>query len=324
VYAQHRDRALNSPIQTDCVLQRNAHGHAVIVTRLKGGLGNQMFQYAFGKALALQTGSPLAIDLSFLSRNQVSQGAFVARPYLLGGFPEIRDRTTHIEPSLVPRQLRRLWGHVWHPQLKVVRETSLRFDATHFALHPPVLLDGYWQDEQYFAAQADAIRAAFTFPPLRDDPRNQHHLDAIRAASCAVAVHVRRGDYLFDGISRSHGLCSPEYYRRAFRVMDERQIGATYFFFSDDPTWVRDALAPALERSVVVDGNAERPVRDLQLMSACSHHIIANSSFSWWGAWLGGSSLQTVIAPARWYADAGLESQARDICPARWLRLEDR
>lgn len=305
----------------------------MIVTQLMGGLGNQMFQYAFGKSLSLRTGSPLAVDLSFLNQNQVSQGSYIATQYALEGFPGIRDRQIEIEPSPLPRRVRPLWRRLRHPRLRVVRETSLAFDASLLELRPPVFLHGYWQSEEYFAEHADAIRAAFTFPALVDDAPNQRVLDAIQAASCSIAVHVRRGDYLHPHIAKFIGLCSPTYYERAFRVMAERYAGATYFFFSDDPEWVRAALAPAVDSSVVVDGNAEDPMRDLFLMSACTHHVIANSSFSWWGAWLGGGptpagrahrqQAQTVIAPARWYVDADLAEQARDNCPARWLRLSD-
>ena len=171
---------------------------------------------------------------------------------------------------------------------------------------------GCWQSERYFADIADVIREDFT---LRDDldRRSQDTLDRIGGGpSCFI--HVRRGDYL----QEDNGLCSMHYYRHAVGLMRERLGDSVRFFvFSDDPAWVREAQVGGADAEII-DWNGEVPERDLALMRRCGHAIVANSSFSWWGAWLGAAAARMVIAPRVWSKG---RSDCEEIAPERWLRL---
>ncbi|TCT03964.1 alpha-1,2-fucosyltransferase [Aquabacter spiritensis] len=281
----------------------------MIVTRLAGGLGNQMFQYAAGRALALRRGTELRLDLSGLD-------APGARAYGLGAF-----RLT--APAAAAGDLppaRRSWADrlLGRPRRRLV-EASLRFDPAVIAAPDGTCLDGYWQSERYFLDQDAPIRADFTLraPP---DEANAALLDRI-AGTTGICVHVRRGDYAADPQVRAvHGTCGPDYYRAALGLLIDRLGGdLTAFVFSDDPDWTRAHIALPVPTVYVTHNAADRPHEDLRLMQACRHHVIANSTLSWWGAWLGEKPGTLAVAPTRWFASP--DRDARDIVPERWLRI---
>jgi hypothetical protein len=193
-------------------------------------------------------------------------------------------------------------------------ESTINYDPNIRTLHEPVCLVGYWQSERYFIDSADGIRADFTLrQPLSD--ANAGLLKLARSGD-SVGLHVRRGDFVsLNDAAQVHGLCSVDYYRRAISLIRNRCPECRFLVFSDDPQWARAGL-PLDPSTIFVTGNAETPEQDLALMSACKHHIIANSSFSWWAGWLGDSPDQMVIAPAPWYASPKLD--ARDLAVSRW------
>jgi len=280
----------------------------MIVARLFGGLGNQLFQYAAGRALADHLGTDLALDPRYLGGDRACG---------MGHFVQARYRTDAPLPpaksgGLLRYGLWRLFGR--SPRFH--RERGLGFDPDFLSLPDGTYLHGYWQSERYFAAIADRLRADLAFTtPL--DPANADMAARIETAPCAVSVHVRRGDYLASG---SYAACPPEYYRQAIaRLTDDVDGPLTCFIFSNDPAWARDNLDLGAEQ-VVVDINDEtRGAFDMHLMSRCAHHVIANSTFSWWGAWLGTGPDKRVIAPANWFGTARLSNP--DLIPEGWLRL---
>jgi len=183
------------------------------------------------------------------------------------------------------------------------------------------LAEGYFQSERYFEAHADVVRAELT-PARPPDPQNARWLAEIAAEPRAVSLHVRRGDYVRNAkFAAHHGTCTPAYYDRALAYVTE-QIGAApvIYVFSDDPEWVRANMQLPCDVRVVGHNDASRNVEDLRLMSACRHHIIANSSFSWWGAWLNPRRDKVVAAPAMWFADP--TSVNPDIWARGWQRIE--
>jgi hypothetical protein len=185
------------------------------------------------------------------------------------------------------------------------------------ALRDGAYLDGYWQSERYFGAIAAAVRAEFA---LRRPPEgeNARLLDAIRRAE-AVGIHVRRGDYVNDAHTAGyHGAAPAEYYAAAVARLHALVAAPDFFVFSDDPAWAERHMRVDEATVIVGHNDAEHDGEDLRLMSACRHHIIANSTFSWWAAWLGERPGQHVVAPRRWFR-AGPD--ARDLVPARWERL---
>lgn len=291
----------------------------MVIVRLTGGLGNQMFQYAAGRALADRLGTELLIDTRAFE-HALAFRAYTRRAYALAPF-SLRARVATaadlknwpvwvIEIGMRLGFVRPLFRR-WH------FESALRYDASLRTLHDPICLVGYWQSERYFIDVADGIRADFTLRESLCDA-NANLLELARSTG-AVGLHVRRGDFVsLSNAAQVHGLCSIDYYGRAINLVRSRCPGCRFLIFSDDPQWARAEL-PLDPSAVFVTGNAERPEQDLILMSACNHHIIANSSFSWWGAWLASNPSKIVIAPKRWFLNAAHD--ASDLIPDRWIRM---
>jgi hypothetical protein len=176
-------------------------------------------------------------------------------------------------------------------------------------------LCGWWQSERYFSEVADAIRRELVLQRATADTRRVEA--RLRHRAFPVAVHVRRGDYAAVASTRAfHGLCSEDYYRAAMAAVRVERPDATFVFFSDEPEWVASTFHPADDDLMTVNV-PDRPEEDLHLMTCCRAHIIANSTFSWWGAWLANTAL--VIAPRRWFQAEGVDGSA--VVPERWRRL---
>jgi len=294
----------------------------IVVTRLIGGLGNQMFQYAAGRALALRIKASLKLDLSGFSADP-------KRRYELDCFPIRAVAATDIDlqrcgaipgeqPKLMTRALRRLGVHVPTSKVSMYRERHFHFDDNLATLRAPVYLDGFWQSERYFVEVAQTVRREFT-PTQPFDANNRAFADRISAVK-ALSLHVRRGDYVDEqGTNRFHGTCSLAYYQRAVEYVSARIAEVHLFVFSDDQRWARENLQFDFPTTFVDANTPDCGFLDMQLMCRCHHHILANSSFSWWGAWLNPSLEKIVIAPARWFNAAGIDT--RDLIPKQWVRL---
>ena len=283
----------------------------MIYARLLGGLGNQMFQYAAGRALADHLGTDLALD-----RRALGTGRFV-RDDGLGHFANLRvTKPAHLPPAKSESPLRYALWRKFGRKPCFHREGGLGFDSSFFDLPDHTYLHGYWQSERYFGGDHTRLRHELTLTtPL--GPENQKMAARIKATAMPVSLHVRRGDYAASG---AYAACGPAYYRDAVGAI-AKQSGAplTVFVFSNDPNWARTHLDLGVE-TVVVDINGEGDGHfDLHLQSLCAHHVIANSTFSWWGAWLNPSPDKIVVAPKDWFAPG--QPQNPDICPDRWLRL---
>lgn len=283
----------------------------MIYTRLFGGAGNQMFQYAAGRALADHLGTDLVLDRRYMRLWDESRGDCFEH-YTNTRFREVDT----LPPSKFDGMLRYgLWRHLGRNP-RFVRERTLGFDQHFFDTPDNSYLHGYWQSEKYFAANAEKLREEFRLTTPMNEA-NREMAARIEAAAVPVSVHVRRGDYVADG---GFAACPPEYYTRAVERLTER-AGAplTCFIFSNDPAWARENLTLGAE-TVVVDINPESAGHfDMHLQSLCAHNIIANSTFSWWGAWLNERLGKTVIAPKTWFAPG--KPANPDICPERWLKL---
>ena len=295
----------------------------MIIAKLQGGLGNHMFQYAAAKALALNNNCALLLDLSYLEQTgtQITDG-FTNRHYELGIFKNIVQDFT---PDFKRRQFvmasqKRQWlKRLGFSYPKIYHELSFEFNENLFKQKPPVLLEGYWQSEKYFIKEFASIRNAFSFPALVATDENISLLSAI-GMGCSVSVHVRRGDYLHPAIAAQHGTCSVEYYKQAIEKIRTAFPAAVLYFFTDDASWVQNEFIDKIPKSVLVKNNTgANSWKDMYLMSKCSHHIIANSSFSWWGAWLNYSEDKMVIAPAKWFNNS--ERNYKDVIPSAWIQL---
>lgn len=271
-----------------------------IVSRLQGGLGNQMFQYAAGRAAAWAAGCALVLDTRFLQR----PGPSTPRTYALDAW--------QVEAGVDSLPRWRLKG------CRTLREPSGGFDARVLtAVRPGDALEGYWQSERYF----EGIRATLLQEFQLRQPAsaaNQAWAERIRAAQNATSLHFRRGDYVtLEAAAQTHGVCSIEYYRAALSQLNAEGSTPQVFVFSDEPDWVRAEVDLGLPFELV-DSRASPAAEDIWLMSLCANHIVANSSFSWWGAWLSTSAGRT-FAPKHWFRDPALPDQ--DIVPSRWHRL---
>lgn len=178
-------------------------------------------------------------------------------------------------------------------------------------------LAGHWQSEKYFSDASETIRSDFTFRhPLT---KQNAELAGRIGQTMAVSLHVRRGDYVSDTkANAAHGLCSLEYYRAAVLLMAEHVECPEFFVFSDDIAWVKANLKIDFPSRYLDHNQGAESYNDMRLMSLCRHHIIANSSFSWWGAWLNPNPDKLVIAPKKWFA---YDSNVADLFPAGWVSL---
>lgn len=254
-----------------------------MIVRLMGGLGNQMFQYAFGASVAQARHEKLWFSNQYLGGRAYGLHAFQAQV-------EFTPETSSL-----------------------YREAGFSFDSHALrAPHPNTTFVGYWQTEKYF--DTVLVRHAFT---LRNTPsqRSLGVAEDINRARPSAFIHIRRGDYLTPTTAAYHGSPSMEYYRAGMQHLRAAYPDTRFFVFSDDPEWCRANF----EDCVVVDHNLTAPHEDLWLMSQCNHAVLANSSFSWWGAWLGDlQPNRIVLTPQRWFA---ADINTSDLVPERWVKL---
>jgi len=281
----------------------------MVTVRLTGGLGNQMFQYALGRTIAHRRGTSLALDVSSYPDRKL-------RRYSLGVFKIVEK----FAPGGPPRRtrLRALGLRLGLPGVtRILRERNFTFDQAVLDAPGRVYLVGYWQSEKYFKALEDIIRHDFCF---KSEPDRENAATAAKIkAVTSVCIHVRRTDKATDpGSNRVHGACPPEYYRNAAGLVRSQVSDPHFFVFSDEPDWARANLEPPGPTTFVTHNGLDKGYEDLRLMALCRHHVIANSTLSWWGAWLSNSG-GIVVAPKKWFSAS--EMNPRDLIPERWVRL---
>jgi hypothetical protein len=290
----------------------------MIAVRLMGGLGNQMFQYACARNLATTRGLELVLDLGWFG----DEGARApARKYELGAFG-LQGRIVRLSQ----RRIDALEGFAsrlatplrWiPPRLTVVREKSMSFNTSIVEAPESSLLIGYWQSERYFEDVAETIRDQFSFHRSSNaaDPGLLREIQD----SPSLGVHVRRGDYVTSAKTNLlHGTLDPAYYDEAVHHVTANRDVERIFVFSDDPDWTEAHLAFRLP-TTHVRSSSGRAVDDLHLLQMCTHQVIANSSFSWWAAWLNDNPEKIVVAPKRWFRDPAIATP--DLIPPGWHRI---
>ncbi len=299
----------------------------MIIARLAGGLGNQMFQYAAGLRLATLHSVPLKLDLSFLlDRTPVQTHVF--RDFDLGIFKldtavaTDKDRGRFYPPAGAIRRtlLNRVIGRLQHRQ--IFKQQTVNFDPRVLSLGSETYLEGYFQDERYFTDIEPEIRRRFSLAPDESSlpPATRALAQLIRGQSC-ICLNVRRGDYVNHPFANNfHGVCTIDYYTRALQELRARGIHDRVMVFSDDQTWSRENFTDPDVFTIVGDEHAgERYATKFWLMTLCRHFIIPNSTFAWWAAWLNQSDGKVVVRPSQWVRAAEYKDQ--DICPASWIRV---
>lgn len=279
--------------------------------RLLGGLGNQMFQYAAGRSLATRSNSRLRLDATVIaieahrrySLDELQIDAkVVRRPQRT--VEDIEDPV--VDDAYVAKRFK----------AARIREIDELFHDEFADAPANAYLSGYWQSERYFGDVADSIRTEFQL--RRWGTQAKVSAAAIDAAANSVAVHVRRGDYAYlEQARRLFGLMPQEYYSNSAEWIRQKVGKCHFFVFSDEPDWCRENLV--LPGPIEVLSGATSAPEDIHLIARCEHAIIANSSFSWWGAWLGETDDSLIVAPSKWTDE--LVHDSRDKVPSRWHRL---
>lgn len=278
----------------------------MIIARLAGGLGNQMFQYAFARTLSLRHNTSLNIDLSFLKNKNMGPN-FVYRNYELDIFHVVEDFDFTFENCI----------KIDEPFCSKYLQEMVDSIGAH-QIDKDIMIDGYWQSVKYFAEFESVIKSDFTFKSLVDDSSDdkiQYILNDIRMTN-SVMLNIRRTDFLNTDF---HGVMGLDYINKATELLGSKIDNPKYFIFSDDIEWCKENIK--LNNMVILDHSykGDRFSYYLQLMKECKNFIIPNSSFAWWSAWLSDSPNKIVIAPKRWLTDENIDTS--DLIPSDWIRI---
>lgn len=267
----------------------------MIIVRIVGGLGNQMFQYAYAKSLQ-QKGFDVQIDISKFKTYKLHGG------YQLDKYNIDLETADNFATFLSKIKIK-----------KNVREKNLLFDENLFSLTGNEYVKGYYQTEKYFTNIRAILLDQFTIKqPLTKTTLS--YAKAIKNYTNACSVHIRRGDYISDKkANKIHGTCDLEYYNKAINLIQEKYKNTHFFVFSDDIAWTKENLN--IKNATYIN-HKTIPHEDLYLMSLCKNNITANSSFSWWGAWLNQNEDKTVISPKKWFKE-----KENEVACKNWIKL---
>ena len=309
----------------------------IIIELKSAGLGNCMFQYALGRRLSLEYETDLKIDISNMGGYQLpfrhhedeelqklfksSLGAFnityeiascneVAK---LRGWGDVRKFGNRLT-----RKVRRIFN--CYPKTYIKEKTPHGFDKDVCDCGNSAYLDGYFINRHYFESVENHIRKEFTFRhPL--DGKNIELLRQIMTTN-SVSIHVRRGDYTVAQMTSGiFNILDIEYYKKAVKVISEMVDNPKFYVFSDDLQWVRENLGFIHDIVIPSDKRSQQPWIDLRLMSCCKHNITANSTFSWWGAWLNQEPNKIVVVPEKWYRNPELNNSVRSLILGSWIEI---
>ena len=294
-----------------------------LVVQLSDGLGNQLFQYAFALALQKMTGRRVLLDVSWFPEFGGRLRKATPRHFGLGSY----SLSLPFAPTYYAGQI--VYGKGWfgklckalHIRRNYLNESNKKFDiASLTQIASPMVLRGFFQKAYYAESVREQLLHDFALREEELPGDNRAMLDSIRAAgSRAVMVHIRRGDYLNPEVAKVHGGCTLEYYRKAEEYIAAK-VGEPLhlFIFSDDPEWVGANYQTCHEKTLVDLNDGTVPHLDINLMRHCSHAITANSTFSWWGAWLIANPEKLVVSPAAWFADG---RQTSGLLPESWVTM---
>ncbi len=297
----------------------------MIIVRLMGGLGNQMFQYATGRSLATKRKTDLMLDSITYFENQPAENT--PREYELNSYPlSARIATQGELKKFFPNdyfkearleKLKKSFG--LNKKLVIYNELGLGYHPEVLKLPNNSYLNGFWQNEKYFIDIRGALLKEFE-PTTPLTQKGMRYLEKIKACE-AVSLHIRRDDYISNKYANKfHGLAPLEYYHTAFNFIRKKlpEKSIEMFVFSTDIAWCKKNLKFSVPITFVEGNN--KGADDMRLMKHCRHNIMANSSFSWWGAWLNTNPDKIVIAPKIWFQDKKANEKI-EIIPESWKRL---
>jgi hypothetical protein len=284
----------------------------VIIVRFKAGLGNQMFQYCFYKSLKLEkkfNNIEVKLDTSYYNQYKEQFGYELFHGYELG-------KVFNIEENLISSE--DYYNFLCKNQYIYYPERFFNHDNDIFNFSDNVVFDGYWQTEKYFENILDVIRSDFTFK--NELTLNNESTAEKMKNENSISMHVRRGDYVYNPYNAElyGNICTLEYYNKAINILKGKISNPVFYVFSDDINWIKNNLF--IENAIYIDWNeGVNSYIDMQLMSCCKHNIIANSTFSWWGAWLNSNEDKIIIAPNKWFQNPNMNTC--DLLPKDWIQI---
>ena len=295
----------------------------MIIIKLTGGLGNQLFQYSFGRYLSLKHNTELKfdmqlnvnasnfthrslglskynIDLNFATNKEIESCKF----FRIGSLSRIERKLNQSFPFLNKK-------YVVEKPFIILNENLLLDDCYY---------EGYWQSEFYFKSITDILKADLKLNFDLSDQNKRIARDM--ADSISVSLHIRRGDYLSVNLNAEiFSICSLKYYQDAINIFRTKYENPVFYIFSDDILWAKQNFTG--ENFVIVDNNQDDPHSDMYLMSQCRHNIIANSSFSWWGAWLNSNESKVIVSPKEWFREKKMNTNAMlSLIPENWVVIQ--
>jgi len=294
----------------------------MIIARIIGGLGNQMFQYAASRCLAQRLGVELKLDITeFLLLEQQNDTPRDFQLNKLRVEPLIANEQEISNSKYVLENILQKFLRKRRKQKRIISDTFYKephyhFDQNFFSCKDNTYLHGYWQSEKYFEEIKEILQGEL-IPVNRLSNKNAILAEKISTTN-AISIHVRRGDYISNiKINEYHGACGINYYLSAMEKIASQVENPWFFVFSDDIEWGKRHLATKFNTVFVDHNGPDDACEDLRLMSFCKHQIIANSSFSWWGAWLNTNQEKIVIVPKKWFANA--PHDIKDLLPDSWV-----
>lgn len=293
-----------------------------IIVRMRGGLGNQLFQWAFARSISSRLKTSYLIDWAPFSPefkvHKYSLDHFAIKVPLatntnMFGFVWVGRHYKFFNTFYRLMRFRRILMPFYYP------ERTFAFDPVAFSKTGTTYFDGFWQTEKYFKDIVDEIRAELTLvKPLSLYSKKIE--EKILKTPNAISLHVRRADLVHNPIMTAfHGYCSPEFYAAAIERIVKDVPSPHFFIFSDDYEWVVEHFKSLPYPYTCIKNGADKNYEDLYLMSKCRHHIISNSSFGWWGAWLNPRKDKIVIAPSKWFVTT--KNDTRDLLPEDWIKI---
>lgn len=297
----------------------------MIIVSLKGGLGNQMFQYACGKALAIKNNDVLKLDISAFINQHPDE---TPRSFALNCFTITAPLASATEMTHVKKYLgsQFLFNTISYINKKIYRRFYPDYHPEIMNSRGNVFLDGFFNSELYFKDIRQVILTEFQLKYPWSQSATEARTEILQQSTLSknnqisISLHVRRGDYVSNLKANSwHGVCSIDYYKKAIEyIAHETKKTPTLFVFSDDIPWVKENLMTPYTTVYVIKKDDMTDHEEMHLMSICDHHIIANSTYSWWGAWLD-QKKTIVVAPKKWTLVE--PTPHKHILPSSWIPL---
>ncbi len=295
----------------------------MIVVRLSGGLGNQMFQYAAGLSAAIRNNTDLFLDLEYLTNHPIHNGFELNSIFDISSLP---SSSKQIKFILGFRSNKWIYKILLRLKLKILAgshfyiEPYFNYDRKFTEICDNNYLIGYFQSEKYFINIKNLIHKHFRFKK-NISKENLHLLRLIKNTN-SVSIHVRRGDYVTNpNAFNIHGICSIIYYKKAISYIKKNIENPHFYIFSDDKEWAIKNFNFERRSTIISLNSNKQDYMDMLLMSRCRHNIIANSSFSWWAAWLNGNVSKIVIAPKKWFKSDRYSIE--DLIPKHWIKIDE-